>query len=62
MMARQTAAARYDAGNLAAALAILENPERYGGPDSLMVRWAVLVVERAAPSVRGPLFVEKRAA
>lgn len=52
----------YRAANIKAARLILEDSARYGGPASLMVRWAVLVVERAAPSVRGPLFAEKRAA
>jgi len=52
----------YRQQNEQAANLILQDVQRYGGPDSLMVTWARLVVERAAPTVRGPLFAEKRAA
>ncbi len=62
MMARQTAAARYDVDNMAAARLILAHIDHHGGPDSLMVRWARLVVARAVPKIEGPLFSERRRA
>jgi hypothetical protein len=62
MTARQTAAARYDQQNELCARIILADVERFGGPDSLMVIWARLVVEQMQPTIKGPLFTEKRAA
>jgi hypothetical protein len=47
---------RYRAGNLEVAEVILADTERYGGEESLMVRWARLVfnpaAERTTPTVR----------
>lgn len=45
-----------DAGNVQAAEIIAAHPERYGGPESGLVRWARLVIERAQPTISGPLF------
>jgi hypothetical protein len=39
---RKNAQATYDAGNAESARVILDHPERYGGENSLMVRWARL--------------------
>ena len=61
MAAKLRAADHYRAANDQAANLILENVQRYGGPDSLMVQWARLVVARAVPKIEGPLF-ERRAA
>jgi hypothetical protein len=36
----------YDAGNRTAAAIILADVERYGGEESLMVRWARAVMEK----------------
>ena len=36
----------FDSANLRTAKDIQANPERWGGPESLMVTWAALVVER----------------
>jgi len=36
----------YDRANLEAASAILADPERYGGEESLLARWGRLVMER----------------
>ena len=62
MSTAKRAADHYRAANDQAANLILENVQRYGGPGSLMVQWARLVLERAMPTVRGPLFQERRAA
>jgi hypothetical protein len=40
---------RFDQANLTAA-SILADVARYGGPESLMVRWARAVIDRAARS------------
>jgi hypothetical protein len=61
-MARQSAAARYDQQNELCARLVLADVAKFGGPDSLMMRWAALVLERAKPAVRGPLFEGRRAA
>ncbi|HWQ52097.1 MAG TPA: hypothetical protein VN442_00330 [Bryobacteraceae bacterium] len=37
---------RFEADNRAASEIILCDPERHGGPDSLMVRWARAVAEQ----------------
>ncbi|MGA2769980.1 MAG: hypothetical protein ABSG26_04100 [Bryobacteraceae bacterium] len=60
MKARQTAD-HYRAANEQAAKLVLQDVQRYGGPDSLMVVWAHLVLAKMAPTVHGPLF-ERRAA
>ena len=52
-------AAKFDEQNLRAARIIAADPVRYPG---LMQEWAALVVGKAAPTVRGPLFKERRAA
>lgn len=62
MIARQTAAARYDQQNEQAANLILGNVERYGGPASLMVTWAMMLLERLQPRIEGPLFQKRRPA
>ena len=36
----------FDSANLRTAKDIQANPERWGGPESLMVTWAAMVVER----------------
>jgi hypothetical protein len=41
------AAEHYAAGNLEAARLIQADVARYGGPDSLMARWAEMVIERS---------------
>ena len=38
---------QYEEQNRKAAVVILEDPEPHGGVESLMVRWARLVVEQA---------------
>jgi hypothetical protein len=45
MMAKQSAAARYDAGNLAAARIVLADVDLYGGEGAGLVIWARLVLE-----------------
>lgn len=40
------AASHFDADNLLAARIYLADPERYGGLDGAMCRWARLVIER----------------
>jgi hypothetical protein len=52
----------YREQNEQAANLILQNAERYGGPDSVMVTWAVMVLERLQPKIEGPLFQKRRAA
>jgi hypothetical protein len=52
----QTASERYAGQNAAAARIIAADPAKYGGPDSLMCQWARLVIERAQPTIKGPLF------
>ena len=61
MKTGQRAAARYDQENEMCALLILADREAFGGPESLMVRWARLVVEKSLPTVRGPLFRQRAA-
>jgi hypothetical protein len=43
---------RFDQANREAAHVILADVARYGGPESLMVRWARAVIDRAARSAR----------
>jgi hypothetical protein len=52
----------YSAANEKAAKLIVRDSVRYGCPDSLMARWARLVIERALPAIKGPLFSERSAA
>ena len=52
----RSAADRYRAANETAARGILADLAKYGGPDSLMAQWAALVIERAQPTIKGPLF------
>jgi hypothetical protein len=40
-------AADYEQQNRRAAETILREPERYGGPESLVARWALAVMKRA---------------
>jgi hypothetical protein len=40
-----TLAARYAAGNREAAEIVLSDPEKYGGPESCLVRWAHMVLD-----------------
>ena len=47
------AVARFHSANNAAVDAILANPERYGGEESLMVRWARLWLANRQPEMRG---------
>lgn len=61
MTTKQTvsrARAGYQKANEEAARIILASEARYGGPDSLMVQWARVVIEKAAPKDAecGPLF------
>jgi hypothetical protein len=58
----QRVAEHYREQNEQVANLILQDVQRYGGPESLMVVWAVMVIEKAMPTVHGPLFAEKRAA
>ena len=44
----------YDPANREAAAIILAAPERYGGPDSLVVQWARAITHHQAPKVRPP--------
>src|ERR1035437_10355634 len=46
----------HQAANSKAANVILSDVAKYGGPESLAVRWARLVIERAQPTIKGPLF------
>lgn len=48
----------FERRNLEAAGLILDDPGRYPG---LMQEWAMLVVERAKPTMRGPLFKQAAA-
>lgn len=57
----RSARAGYDTQNQKAARIILSDIARYGGEGSLMVTWSRVVIEKAQPTVRGPLF-ETRAA
>jgi hypothetical protein len=61
MIARQTAAARYDQQNELCARLILSDLQRFGGDGAGLVVWARLVLERLQPKIEGPLF-ERRAA
>ena len=60
MSAPKRAADHYRAANETCARVILADVQRYGGPDSLMVVWARLVIERnqapPADAEAGPLF------
>jgi hypothetical protein len=51
-------AEEYRAANLECARTIAADPERYGGPESLMVQWALMVLnppaERTKPMLRRP--------
>lgn len=50
----------YDAQNRLAARLILADPERFGGPEAGLVRWARLVVERqTSEQEQGELFERK---
>jgi hypothetical protein len=53
-------ASGYGQQNRRAAEIIMKDPERYGGPESLMVQWALLVLSRVgappADAEAGPLF------
>jgi hypothetical protein len=62
MSTAKRTAARYSADNETAARLILADAAKYGGPDSLMVQWARMIIERAQPSIEGPLFDRRRAA
>jgi hypothetical protein len=44
--------AEHSERNREAAAIILAAPERYGGPDALLVRWAEAVSRAPAPEVR----------
>ena len=48
--------AGYRVTNEDAARVILQNADKYGGESGLMVQWAVAVIEKQRPTVRGPLF------
>jgi hypothetical protein len=61
MKARQAAAARYDQQNELCARIIAANLARYP-PGSLPAVWARLVLGKAAPTIKGPLFSERLAA
>jgi hypothetical protein len=58
-MTAQRATRLYDAGNRTAALAILAGVERFDGGQAGVVRWARLEAVKAAPTVRGLLFVRR---
>ena len=62
MAAKLRAVDHYRVANEQAANLILQNVQRYGGPGSLMVVWARLVLERLQPKIEGPLFQQRRAA
>ncbi len=47
-------AAEHSESNRAAAAIVLAAPERYGGPDSLLCRWAEAVNRAPAPEVSLP--------
>jgi hypothetical protein len=47
---------RYTAAQRAAAEAVLEDPERYGGEGSALVRWARLATRDAGPATEDPPF------
>jgi hypothetical protein len=57
-MAKLNTADIYREQNLQAARVILQDVERFGGPESLAVRWALMVMAKAAPAdvEAGPLF------
>ena len=59
MKARQTAA-RFDADNLAAARILAADPVKYPA-GSLPAVWAALVLAKAAPTIKGPLFRQRAA-
>ena len=46
----------FTAVNRTAADIILASEAKYGGPESLMVRWANAVVANSARRINGPLF------
>ena len=52
----QRARQSYAASNERAAGIILASQAKYGGPEGLMVRWSKAVIERAQPTIKGPLF------
>jgi hypothetical protein len=58
MKARANVMDAYRTGNLESARLILQDVERSGGPESLAVRWALMVMAKAAPqdTEAGPLF------
>jgi hypothetical protein len=56
---RNRHADQYEEQNREAAAVILADPERHGGAESLMVRWARLVVEQAREPEAVSLFKER---
>lgn len=57
MTTPKKAADCYRADNETCARLVLADLERYGGPDSLMCQWARVIIERAQPTIKGPLFI-----
>jgi hypothetical protein len=49
----------YGVGNLQAARIIAADPGKYQG---ILQTWARLIIERAQPTIKGPLFAQRRAA
>jgi hypothetical protein len=58
MTTPKSVAGQYRAANETCARLVLADLARYGGPDSLMGQWARLIVERAQPTIKGPLFAQ----
>ena len=60
MKTGQRVAARFDADNLAAARIIAADPVKYPA-GSLPAVWAALVLAKAVPTIKGPLFRQRAA-